>query len=283
MNAFWSGTDDTNERGRKLRMYSVYGLITNETPAHEIRIGFLGDFYKIQLDFIFDLPQFRTYTEISSETTTRDSVWLPTITKTTKEVLEVDMPDNLTELVSGDGVTYTNVVAPKMYKTVPKPTESRYPDTWWEEFIKPNAFRQYVNTHNSTKLVEETEADAIGGVTKDTTYDVDLTNFTTEDVDLDAGYYRGLATGNAESDAIVYSTEQVELEKEANDVVVTEETDIVIEPEGTPSTNVSDVLDSVYKENEQPPKQTPPSEKLKPKSKHSFGISKTKGTNGFGL
>lgn len=67
MNAYWSNEDDTNERGRKSRLYSVYGYITKNAPKHEVRIGMLGDFFTLRLEDIFELPMQRT-TRITEQT-----------------------------------------------------------------------------------------------------------------------------------------------------------------------------------------------------------------------
>lgn len=132
MNAFWSGTDDQNEKGRKLRMYSVYGHIHVEAPAYKIRVGFLGDFYDIDLDFIFDIPYSTTYETNESLVETDEETGFSKIVNT--KVTTTDIA-SLEQLPVFDETSEVTVVQrPTLYTNVTVPEESRYPETWWKYF-----------------------------------------------------------------------------------------------------------------------------------------------------
>ena len=170
MSAFWSGEDDANERGRVLRLYSVFGHIMDENHQYELRIGMLGDFYKMNLDSVFELPverQIITTKETTiSEQTEVDSV-VRNVNKTIHEETIVneygfDLPEiPIVEDIDDETGTKTTTIVDfvevdtkvkPLEKTIiennieTKVVENRFPESWWNMYNKIGGFTSYTNT-----------------------------------------------------------------------------------------------------------------------------------------
>lgn len=206
MGAFWSGEDDTNERGRPLRMYSVYGKIMNEQHEYEIRIGMLGDFYKMDLDAVFELPVERqtiTTREATFKEETEVDGNLRRISKTVNEetilneyginlpeFIEVDEIDDETGLHTTTILDYSELDTKVYPKTIEKEDENgavkevkvnRFPESWW------NMYKQIGTTIYSdySASIKKDSIKPVSNATQEQLFDFLEENTSFSDVDLD--------------------------------------------------------------------------------------------------
>lgn len=181
MGAFWSGEDDANERGRALRMYSVYGRIMDENHQYEIRIGMLGDFYKMNLDSVFELPVERQTITTKETTITEETEVDRVIRKVNKTIHEetilneygFDLPEiSVVEDIDAETGTKTTTIVDyvevdtkvkPLEKTIvennieTKVVENRFPESWWNMYNKIGGFTSYTNTkHTNTPITNAT-------------------------------------------------------------------------------------------------------------------------------
>lgn len=170
MSAFWSGEDDANERGRVLRLYSVFGHIMDENHQYELRIGMLGDFYKMNLDSVFELPverQIITTKETTISEQTEVGSVVRNVNKTIHEETIVneygfDLPEiPIVEDIDDETGTKTTTIVDfvevdtkvkPLEKTIiennieTKVVENRFPESWWNMYNKIGGFTSYTNT-----------------------------------------------------------------------------------------------------------------------------------------
>lgn len=170
MGAFWSGEDDANERGRVLRLYSVFGHIMDENHQYELRIGMLGDFYKMNLDSVFELPVERQIITTRETTITEETEVDRGILKVNKTIHEetivneygFDLPEISIVEASDDetGTKTTTIIDYVEVDTKVKPlektivennietkvVENRFPESWWNMYNKIGGFTSYTNT-----------------------------------------------------------------------------------------------------------------------------------------
>lgn len=211
MGAFWSGEDDTNERGRPLRLYSVYGKIMDEQHQYEIRIGMLGDFYKMDLDAVFEMPVERQ-TIKTREATIEDVEEVDgIIRKTTKNIHEeiilnehgVDLPEfvEIDEVNEETGVHTTHIIDyseldTKVYSeysikeledgTSVETKVNRFPETWWNMYnqIGGISYTGYGQTTKYPQTSKESFLDISEDV-NDFAVDLDLSILDDSDVNED--------------------------------------------------------------------------------------------------
>lgn len=136
MTAFWSSEDDLNERGNKLRMYSVYGTITNKIPMHKIRIGMLGTFYDISLEDIFEIPFYVEYSEKTNHGEITDSFFnfkkFSTKEVITQEIVTEETFKEMEERFAEE--SSMNIEKVSRYYGVIEPEENRFPESWWNMY-----------------------------------------------------------------------------------------------------------------------------------------------------
>lgn len=181
MGAFWSGEDDANERGRVLRLYSVFGHIMDENHQYELRIGMLGDFYKMNLDSVFELPVERQIITTKETTITEQTEVNRVVRNVNKTIHEetilneygFDLPEIpiVEDIVDETGTKTTTVVdfvevdtkVKPLEKTIiennieTKVVENRFPESWWNMYNKIGGFTSYTNTqHTNTSITNIT-------------------------------------------------------------------------------------------------------------------------------
>lgn len=66
MSAFWSPTDDNNERHSRLRLYAVIGKVNAEEMV-KARVHLLGDYFDLQIEDIFEMPKINLQADIDGE------------------------------------------------------------------------------------------------------------------------------------------------------------------------------------------------------------------------
>lgn len=170
MGAFWSGEDDANERGRVLRLYSVFGHIMDEKHQYELRIGMLGDFYKMNLDSVFELPVERQIITTKETTITEQTEVDRVVRNVNKTIHEetilneygFDLPEiSIVEDIDAETGTKTTTIVDfvevdtkvkPLEKTIiennieTKVVENRFPESWWNMYNKIGGFTSYTNT-----------------------------------------------------------------------------------------------------------------------------------------
>ncbi len=66
MPAFWSSTDDNNERHSRLRLYAVIGKVSTEEMVKS-RVHLLGEYFDLQIEDIFEMPMLKIAVSLNED------------------------------------------------------------------------------------------------------------------------------------------------------------------------------------------------------------------------
>lgn len=176
MGAFWSSTDDSNEQGRKLRLYSVYGELAKTNHAQLFRVGCLGEFFSIEPHDIFEIPEKIVYEDyFTKNTSSADNlnnlesgeVLIENVSTTKTEVVTVkgfnldsfkenllsqnglntNIPEeyghNIRKIISHDKHYYEVSIKNNDTEDEQSGRKETYPETWWnmyQEIVRRTVF-----------------------------------------------------------------------------------------------------------------------------------------------
>lgn len=119
MSASWSSIDNENERGRKARLYSVYGRIKDDKYDYRLRIGILGSFFELELSDVFELPKKAVF-ELKKITSTSEKV----IENGLEFSRDVVTKQSTEETLTGIGLDYDELMKKEFYETKPEGTDT---------------------------------------------------------------------------------------------------------------------------------------------------------------